>query len=398
MYKNLTNSYYKIIEICLAITLAIIFFRLGLNKSLFRLLEIASIFSIIILIKNKDNFLCQKITHIIIIFALYVIFRPYFLFQDTITGLKILMSTLIGYTSFKYLPNYSYYALTSMCLAISVKTWYLLITSKQLFNNGFLVLDMGNQNVLAQHIMFAFSFYILIENKLKTWVRFLLTTCFVTAITTTIMTGSRISVFIIFTLIIYIIFKNRDKNFIKFIISLSSISLIVFLLYNPTKNYNNILKLLTQHAPFNARTMVWKATINTIVNKYPIFGVKNFNQEINEYALLNQKELENNYEPHRIESFKAISHCHNSYLGLIMKYGFLGFIIFVIFIYLLIPYLRCSNLICKEIYFVVAIYGLVEDLIFYPKMFCICIFFVAGIAIAQYSKNSEMANSCLSTE
>lgn len=225
----------------------------------------------------------------------------------------------------------------AVILSLILLIYYILSNYKEFMlvssYNRFTLNEENDPNNLAAHIIMPlFIIIISLTNKNNVIIKILTTILIIFAIFSLLLTGSRGGMLSLIIGLFYLTFININRNNIKLFILLFLVGVFVFYFVNKYFPQDLIQRLFTVESyledteEYASRSGIWK-NIYTLV--FPVMPFLGYGSGVAPYVLA--------------DVYGYLKGVHNTYLNMVLEYGFLALPIFLFFIYRIYKYLSLNK-------------------------------------------------------
>ena len=223
----------------------------------------------------------------------------------------------------------------SVVLSLMMLVCYVLLNYKEfmiLSYSRFTLNEENDPNNLAAHIIMPLFFTIINltnDNRIVKIFSFIMVIFSMLAL---LLTGSRGAMLSVIIGLMYLFFLNIKKINIKYLVILFFCGIIIFYFINKYLPQDSIQRLFTIDSyisdteGYTSRSGIWKNIFNFILPVMPIIG---YGSGVAAYVLAGV--------------YGYLKGVHNTYLNMIIEYGFIALPIFIFFIYNLYRKLKLNN-------------------------------------------------------
>lgn len=223
----------------------------------------------------------------------------------------------------------------SVVLSLMMLVCYVLLNYKEfmiLSYSRFTLNEKNDPNNLAAHIIMPLFFTIINltnDNRIVKIFSFIMVIFSMLAL---LLTGSRGAMLSVIIGLMYLFFLNIKKINIKYLVILFFCGIIIFYFINKYLPQDSIQRLFTIDSyisdteGYTSRSGIWKNIFNFILPVMPIIG---YGSGVAAYVLAGV--------------YGYLKGVHNTYLNMIIEYGFIALPIFIFFIYNLYRKLKLNN-------------------------------------------------------
>lgn len=339
------------------------FVALAINYKLTEALQLLTLISLYCIIKDqnrKENFLDLALG-LILVFTVYIIFRPNNLLIDYKNAFKILMAFVCGRALRVYLPKGFSYILsaTGITLAISLLISYVNgFPASDLFINRLCLGYKFGPNQLGQVAMCSIIFFMTLKENLSKLFKIFMYLISIVCTGILVFSESRTAIIGLIICSLYWMFNfKRLKCGLAIVLVFIVLTGIFSVLPKATLERFKTASTFDDTA-VGGRFIVWEMALNK-AKQLNLWGNSNFSKLYLDYITKNKTELSKKYP---ISYNIPMIHSHNVYLGIIIKYGVVGALLALLFMLnILYKAIKYDDVFVKSILILFFIVGFSED-------------------------------------
>ncbi|MFA6750490.1 MAG: O-antigen ligase family protein [Candidatus Riflebacteria bacterium] len=314
-------------HILLFISLMLLFLALGLDTKRYESLQFAGICSVYCLLREKPSLknLKSPALFLPLLFITYVIFRPFNILIDVHLGIKMFLAFGCGIALITFFPKH--YHIPILVFPVTLATIfinsYLNDFTGQWLANRYCMHFFPDPNILGYTlgvaILFCISSKYFSSRYFSAFCIFIAILCAIPLV----MSASRSAIGGICAVTLFLLLlPGRRKYFFGILILIIVIS--VSLLFLPKPLFERLkISFLKSDDSFTNRIMAWEIATDSIKENM-FFGKSNYGAFFKNYVKENSIELSKKYPG---IAHSILYDTHNLLLGLVFKYGLIGFFI-----------------------------------------------------------------------